>query len=782
MANEDVSPAGSTLGSETQYLEKEDNQYEDEECQTDLRRWRLHADKGRHTWTYLEIDQDLLQHPGQSFRDKYWLGLKYGEGASEHKQVQAVLSNASQPEQQHQQTLEALKKGSNFLRQLQMEDGSWGSNCDGPMFITGGIVFACYIIGIPIPQPLRQEMCRYLVNTRNNDGGWGVYLSGPSTVFGTAINYVMLRLLGLGPAHPVCKKGRDLLTSMGGVLGIPTWGRFWLCVLNLYDWDGIVPLPAEILLTPEGFPLNPANWWMPIRNIYMGMSYLYGHRFQAREDDLIRAIRNEIYAQKSYSEITNWSAFRSYVNAVDLVKPKAMVQSVMVSVMSLWERWWGRSSSLRARGLSEALFQVEADVHSTEYCSYSPAYWAVDIIVLRHAHGPESHWVKGMVSHYADGLWMCREGLAASGTDGNAVWETSLSIQAICESAQLLTDADLGPADLKSLNAALVFLEDSQLLHNPIGIHRTHRHPTKGGWPYSTHAQGYIVSDCTAETIIAILQSYRIPSLSKRIPIERVELAVDALIGLESGKSGFGAYEQVRGWEMLEFCNITDTYEDCMIERRYAETTGSVMMALAEFSVEQPEYRRDDIHCCIEGGAAHLMRIQYPHGGWIGTWGVCFTFASMWALQGLACAGYTEQNSPAVAKACAFLLRHQNPDDGGWGEALESYCAKDYVAEPEGSQVPNTAYAIIGLLAAQCTNRTAIERGVSFLTKTQRPNGEWLPGTLEGIYTPPCGYRYPLYKFHFTLKALAWYARCYGNNALSSSPQVRSGNGNGLEK
>ncbi|KAI0451214.1 squalene-hopene-cyclase [Xylaria acuta] len=784
MTKEDASLAGSTLGSETECLGKEDKLLEEEECQTDLRRWRLHAENGRHTWKYLESDQDLSQDPKQKFQEIYWLGLKYEgqpEQKREHEKGKELSSNPSQA-QQRQETLDALEKGSSFLRQLQMEDGSWGSNCDGPMFITAGIVFACYIAGLPIPLPLRQEMCRYLLTTRNDDGGWGVYLSGPSTVFGTAINYVMLRILGLGPEQPSCKKARDLLTSMGGVLGIPTWGRFWLCVLNLYDWDGIVPLPAELLLTPRGFPLNPANWWMPIRNIYMGMCYLYGHRFQAQEDDLIRAIRHEIYVQKSYGEITNWTAFRSYINTVDLLKPKSSAQSVMVSTMSFWERFvrFPVVNGLRARGLDEALFQVEADVHSTEYCSYAPAYWGVDIIVLQHAHGPDSHWVRGMAPHFADGLWMCREGLAASGTDGNAVWETSLSISAICSSTQLLTDNDLSPAALESLNAALGFLGDSQLLHNSIGIHRTYRHPTKGGWPYSTRMQGYIVSDVTAETLMAILQGYRVPGVSKQIPIERLQLAVDSLIGLECGGSGFGAYEHVRGWEMVELCNITDTYEDCMIERRYAETTGAVMMALTEFHAEQPDYRQDDIRRCISGGAAHLLRSQYAHGGWIGTWGVCFSFATMWALQGLACAGYTERNSSAVSRACAFLLRHQNPEDGGWGESLDSYRAKDYVAEPEGSQAPNTAYAIIGLLAARCTDRAAIDRGVGFLTKTQQPNGEWLPGTLEGIYTPPCGYRYPMYKFHFPLKALACYARRYGINALDSTPYVLSEKG--LEK
>ncbi|KAI1298847.1 squalene-hopene-cyclase [Xylaria venustula] len=630
-----VTSIGSILSTKMKCLEKGNEDFEEQEW-TNLHRWRLYAEKGRHTWKYLETDEEL-----------YWLGLTHEE-AQDHQQNEPS-SNYCQSDE-NQLSLKALGKGSSFLRQLQMEDGSWGSNCDGPMFITSGIVFACYVVGIPIPRPLRLEMSRYL------------------------------------PEHPTCKKARDLLTAMGGVLGIPTWGRFWLCVLNLYDWDGIVPLLSEILLTPPSFQLNPANWWMPIRNIYM-----------APEDDLIRAIRQEIYGQKSYNEIQDWSTLRPYISTIDLVKPKSMVQSAVVSTLSLLE-WLGSFSvfsGLRTRGLNEALFQVEADVHTTEYCAYAPAYWAVDIIALSHARGRESHWVQCMAPHFADGLWM---------------------LQAICSSIQLSDDNRPTSADLDALDAAPEFIRDSQLLHDPIEMHRTNRHLTKGGWPYSTHMQGYIVSD-----------SRGIPSLSQRISIEHLQLAVDSLIGMESGGSGFAAYEKVH----------------CMIERRYAETTGAVLMALTQFNAENPNYRSDAIRRCIDGGAAYLLRSQYHRGGWIGTWGVCFSFATMWALQGL---------------ACAFLLRYQNCDNGGWGEALQSYGAKDFVAEPEGSQVPN----------AQCSNLAAIERGVCYLTKTQQPNGEWLPGTLEGIYTPPCGYRYPLYKFHFTLKALAGYTRRYGNKSLSS--------------
>ncbi|KAI0506202.1 squalene-hopene-cyclase [Xylaria bambusicola] len=732
---------------------------------TDLRRWRLHAEKGRHTWKYIDNPEELSKSPHQTFRERYWLGLENG-GIPE---LQHLGQHSDKP--QSEQLPEVLRKGSNFLRELQMEDGSWGSNCDGPVFVTPGIVFACYIVGVPIPLPFRQELCRYLVNTCNDDGGWGLYITGPSTVIGTALNYVMLRVLGLETSHPTCKKACDLLASMGGVLGIPSWGRFFLCIMNLYNWDGILPFPSELTLTPRWFQGNPANWWMPIRNLFMGMSYLYGHRFQAPEDDLIKAIRNELYPQQAYSDIKDWTALRSYVNDIDLLKPKSLLQSAMVSSMGHWEQFTKLPliRTLRRRGLEEVLFQVQADVHTTEYCSYSPGYWPVDIVVLQHAYGRDSQWVQCMAPHFADGLWMCREGLAASGTDGNAVWETSFTMQAICSVIQVTNGGNATPAELDAIDAGLEFLVDSQLLHDPIEMHRTNRHPTKGGWPYSTKMQGYFASDATAETVLAILQSYKISSVSPKIPVERLQLAVDSLIGMESCGSGFGAYENVRGSELLELCNITDAFENIMTEHRYAETTASVMKALSEFTAEHPGYRRDDIDRCLKGGAVFLLQSQFEHGGWIGTWGICFSFATMWALQGLACVGHTEQNSPAVAKACAFLLRHQNSEDGGWGEALESYMARDYVHEPKGSQVPNTAYAVIGLLAARCTNRTAIERGVNYLIKTQQKEGDWLPGTPEAICAPPCGYRYPLYKFHFSLKAIAGYIKRYGNKPLSSS-------------
>ena len=72
------------------------------------------------------------------------------------------------------------------------------------------------------------------------------HIAGKSTVFGTALNYVTLRLLGVAREDSDAVRARDFLLGMGGATGIPSWGKFWLSVLNVYDWDGVNYLLPEL--------------------------------------------------------------------------------------------------------------------------------------------------------------------------------------------------------------------------------------------------------------------------------------------------------------------------------------------------------------------------------------------------------------------------------------------------------------------------------------------------------------------------------------------------------
>ena len=51
-----------------------------------------------------------------------------------------------------------------------------------------------------------------------------------------------------------------------------------------------------------------------------------------------------------------------------------------------------------------------------------------------------------------------------------------------------------------------------------------------------------------------------------------------------------------------------------------------------------------------------------------GSWGICFTYGTWFAIEGLSAVGQSYGNSTCIRKACKFLLTKQLKN-GGWGES-----------------------------------------------------------------------------------------------------------------
>ncbi|KAH9289857.1 hypothetical protein KI387_033974, partial [Taxus chinensis] len=95
----------------------------------------------------------------------------------------------------------------------------------------------------------------------DEDGGWGLHIEGHSTIFGIALNYVTLRLLGQGSDggdKEAMEKGRVWILDHGSATALPSWGKMWLSVLGVFDWSGNNPLPPEIWLLPY-FSSHPSR-------------------------------------------------------------------------------------------------------------------------------------------------------------------------------------------------------------------------------------------------------------------------------------------------------------------------------------------------------------------------------------------------------------------------------------------------------------------------------------------------------------------------------------------
>jgi lanosterol synthase len=167
---------------------------------TNLTRWRLDVDEGRHHWRYVS-EEESLGRP-QSVAEKLFLSLETGA---------PLLPKPSS-------YMDAARNGLQFYQLLQLEDGHWGCDYGGPSFLLPGIIFAMYISGTEIPEEWKTEITRYLANTANDDGGWGLHLEGDSTVFATTCYYIVLRIFGLGKEHPLTVKARERIHTLGRIM------------------------------------------------------------------------------------------------------------------------------------------------------------------------------------------------------------------------------------------------------------------------------------------------------------------------------------------------------------------------------------------------------------------------------------------------------------------------------------------------------------------------------------------------------------------------------------
>lgn len=117
----------------------------------------------------------------------------------------------------------AAHKALQFYQMLQCEDGHWAGDYGGPMFLMPGLVCSIYITKAPFPAYKKQGMITYLRNHQQVDGGWGTHIECASTMFGTVLSYVALRLLGAAPHEDYMVSARRFIHDHGGALYAPSW-------------------------------------------------------------------------------------------------------------------------------------------------------------------------------------------------------------------------------------------------------------------------------------------------------------------------------------------------------------------------------------------------------------------------------------------------------------------------------------------------------------------------------------------------------------------------------
>jgi lanosterol synthase len=175
----------------------------------------------------------------------------------------------------------------------------------------------------------------------------------------------------------------------------------------------------------------------------------------------------------------------------------------------------------------------------------------------------------------------------------------------------------------------------------------------------------------------------------------------------------------------MEWINPAEVFGRIMVEYCYPECTTAVMTALVAYRNYNPLYRRKEIDRAVLKAGKWVHSDQRDDGSWYGSWGICFTYAGMFAMECLACVGETYETSTAQFKACTFLVERQN-EDGGWGESWESCELGVWTPHPDGSQVVNTAWALSGLMYAKFPNKEVLRRGIKVFSLFDDVDGSFL--------------------------------------------------------
>ncbi|ESW32204.1 hypothetical protein PHAVU_002G302200, partial [Phaseolus vulgaris] len=655
-----------------------------------------------------------------------------------------------------------MRRGISFYSSIQAHDGHWPAESAGPLFFIQPLVMALYITGslnAVLGPEHQKEIIRYLYNHQNKDGGWGLHIEGHSTMFGSALSYIALRILGEGREDGEDKamaRCRKWILDHGGLEAIPSWGKFWVTVLGVYEWSGCNPLPPELWLLPKYTPIHPGKMLCYCRLVYMPMSYLYGKKFVGPITKLIISLREEMY-NHPYDQI-DWNKCRSRVAKEDLYYPHPLIQDMLWAslhhvaepLLNCWP-----FSMLREKALEVAIDHIRYEDENSRYLCIGSVE-KVLCLIARWVEDPNSEAYKLHLARIPDYFWLAEDGLKIQ-SFGSQLWDAALAIQAIlsCDLSE-----EYGP----TLRKAHHFVKASQVCENPSGdFEAMHRHISKGAWTFSMHDQGWQVSDCTAEGLKAALLLSQMPVdlIGEKMEDDRFYDAVNVILSLQSSNGGFPAWEPQRAYRWLEKFNPTEIFEDTLIEMEYVECTSSALQGLALFRKLYPKHRRKEINSCISKAIHYIEKTQNPDGSWFGCWGICYTYGTWFSVKGLTDCGKTYRNSHALRKACDFLLSKQLPN-GGWGESYLSSQNKVYTnLEGNRANLVQTSWALMSLIDAGQVeiDPTAVERGIKLLMNSQMEDGDFPQQEITGVFMRNCTLNYSSYRNIFPIWVLGKYRR-----------------------
>ena len=275
-----------------------------------------------------------------------------------------------------------------------------------------------------------------------------------------------------------------------------------------------------------------------------------------------------------------------------------------------------------------------------------------------------------------------------------------------------------------------------------------------GGWPFQYANPHYPDLDDTAVVVAAMDRVRRCrPTSEFDNAIARARGWIE---GLVSRDGGWAAFDADNTYYYLN--NIPFADHGALLDPPTEDVTARCVSMLAQLGAKPAT---DPL---VQGAIGYLRTAQREDGSWYGRWGMNYIYGTWSVLCALNAAGFGPASEPVHA-AADWLIAIQNPD-GGWGEDGTSYKLDYGGYERAPSTASQTAWALLGLMAAGCIDHPAVAAGIAYLGRTQDSDGFWTEARFTATGFPRVFYlRYHGYRRYFPLWALARYRNLKSTNS-----------------
>ncbi|MDX8410799.1 MAG: squalene--hopene cyclase [Mariprofundaceae bacterium] len=615
---------------------------------------------------------------------------------------------------------EAVANARRALMALQDADGCWSFELEADCTISAEYILMMHFMD-ELDASLQDKIATYLRARQGPDGGWPLYIGGDFDVSCSVKAYYALKFAGDSPDAPHMARARKAILAHGGAVKCNVFTRIMLAQFGQIPWRGVPYMPVEIMLLPRWFPfhISKVSYWS--RTVMIPLFILYTMRARAKNPSGVGV--GELFTVPPERE-KRYFPIRSGLNRMFLTFEK--LASYTEPFIPPWlrrralrkaETWM--IERLNGDGGLGAIFPAMVNAYEALACLGYPA----------------DHPYRVSAKQALQDLLVISEDSAYCQPCNSPVWDTALA----CLTMQACESDDARDSAMRGLD----WLKDRQLLDAP-GDWRQHRPRLEGGgWPFQFKNDHYPDIDDTSAVTWAMHHS------GHRGYDESIRRAANWIRGMQSRNGGFASFDIDNAYEYLNEIPFAD--HGALLDPPTSDVSARCAILLGMMA------RRDEgYQSALDQCMAYLRDEQEENGSWFGRWGTNYIYGTWSTLAALEEVGM-DRDDPMIRRAVAWLVSVQRPD-GGWGEDHDTYVDPAKAGQGHTSTAFQTAWAMLGLMAAGERNSLALRRGAAYLLRMQQADGLWKDDWFTAPGFPRVFYlKYHGYDKFFPLWALARY-------------------------